>query len=171
MKNLSGILYGRGCIRSGSFPNRPPSPLMSTLATPRRSSSSSAHATPRGSQTTPRGSLVTPRDPYGTPPNSLVASKSSAGGGGCGLGLGLGLGLGGEDVVGSTRPWSPCPSERPFSPHTRQSPRVGRRLVMAARDKESLMEEIIQLKKELAHQARVIRLKNAQNSRFGIQNR
>ncbi|CAM6082948.1 unnamed protein product [Calypogeia fissa] len=164
MKNLSGILYGRG-ITNGSFPNRPPSPNVSALATPRRSSSSSSHATPRGSQTTPRGSLATPRDSHLTPRSSLVALKS------IGVGCGVGLGLGGEDLIGPPRSWSPCPSERPLSPQTRQSPRITRRLVMASRDKESLMEEIIHLKKELAHQASVIRHKNAQNSRFGIQNR
>lgn len=161
MKNLSGALYGRSIGPNVSFRNRPPSPLVSALETPQSRTSSSSHATPQGSQVTPRSSLTTPRASQVTPRSSSAALKSS--GGGCGLGS--------EAFGGPIPAWSPCLSARPLSPQTRQSPRLSRRLVMASRDKESLLEEIMQLKKELAQQAYVLRHKNAQNSRFGIENR
>jgi hypothetical protein len=217
MKSLTGALYGRDACASAPFRTRPSSPLVSSLATPRGSkTSSSSHATPRGrggaapqdSHMTPRSSIEALR-PQGVRYHGLTGLKPTVGGecglegekfggsisqgspnptprgakGGlkpqgmaCRLGglkslVGGGCGLVGEEFGAYVPPRSPCPSERPLSPHTRQSPRVSRRLTMASRDKESLLEEIIQLKKTLAHQASIIRVKNVQNSRFGIQNR
>ncbi|BBN01044.1 hypothetical protein MPTK1_2g04130 [Marchantia polymorpha subsp. ruderalis] len=114
---------------------------------------------------TPRGPSVIKK------PTPRARSSGTVGIGG----LGGGAGAGGE-VRGTNKhipsPWTP-PADLHPNPYFHQSPRikVASRLTMASRDKESLLDEIIQLKKELIQQGEKLRMKNARSSAVEHRNR